>query len=165
METSLFPMVPAFPEADRQTALTDFRAVSVYLKCITLRYVSFRFCLQLFYNFSETSYSLKIFGLSKLLWRILFSHICVYASGYGLEARNNRSVTEMSAGVTIMEWFYHFPKGGFLDCWYAHLSIYVSLLVCPSVYLSLVLVLRHCPHVHILSEMGSLITLWLFPIG
>lgn len=70
------------------------------------------------------SYSFKILGLSKLLWRILFLLICVYASGYGLEAQNNRSAKEMSADVTIVERFYHFPKGGILDCWYAHLSMY-----------------------------------------
>lgn len=33
--------------------------------------------------------------------------------------------------------------------WYTHLSTYLS-----SIYVSLMLVLRHCPHVHILSEMG-----------
>lgn len=55
-------MVPAFPEADRQIALTDFRAVSVYLKCITLRYISFRFCLHLFYNFQKRLILLKFLG-------------------------------------------------------------------------------------------------------
>lgn len=60
------------------------------------------------------SYSFKFWSYQDYYEGYCFCIYVVYVSCYGLGAQNTRGAKEMPAPcITIMEWFYHFPKKAF----------------------------------------------------